>query len=89
MGLAPYGKSKYKDLIINELINIKEDGSFNLNQNYFDYCTGLRMTNKKFETLFKVKPRELGSKFIDEIYIDLAASIQDVLEICIIKICVA
>ncbi len=86
MGLAPYGKSKYKDLILNELINIKEDGSFNLNQNYFDYCTGLRMTNKKFETLFKVKPRELGSKFIDEIYIDLAASIQDVLEICIIKL---
>tara|TARA_Y100001970_G_C14239427_1_gene863940 strand:- start:1708 stop:3483 length:1776 start_codon:yes stop_codon:yes gene_type:complete len=86
MGLAPYGKSKYKDLILNELINIKEDGSFNLNQNYFDYCTGLRMTNKKFETLFKVKPRELGSKFIDEIYIDLAASIQDVLELCIIKL---
>ena len=86
MGLAPYGKTKYKEIIFKELINLKEDGSFNLNLKYFDYCTGLTMTNLKFEKLFGVKPRELHSKDIDEIYIDLAASIQDVLEICILKL---
>ena len=50
MGLAPYGKTKYKKYF-KELINLKEDGSFNLNLKYFDYCTGLTMTNLKFENL--------------------------------------
>ena len=86
MGLAPYGKAKYKEIIFKELINLKEDGSFNLNLKYFDYCTGLTMTNSNFEKLFGIKPRELHSKDIDEIYIDLAASIQEVLEICISKL---
>ena len=55
MGLAPYGKTKYKEIIFKELINLKEDGSFNLNLKYFDYCTGLTMTNLKFEKLFGSK----------------------------------
>ena len=52
MGLAPYGEPKYKNLIIENLIDLKQDGSFRLNQEYFDYSTGLKMTNKKFEKLF-------------------------------------
>lgn len=52
MGLAPYGKPKYKDLILKELIDLKEDGSFRINISYFDYCAGLTMTNRKFDKLF-------------------------------------
>ena len=52
MGLAPYGKPKFKDLIIKELIDLKDDGSFKLNMKYFNYATGLTMTNKKFSDLF-------------------------------------
>ena len=52
MGLAPYGEPKYKDLILNELIDLKNDGSFRLNIKYFDYTTGLKMTNNKFSNLF-------------------------------------
>ena len=49
MGLAPYGTAKYSNKILNELVDVKSDGSFRLNQDYFDYCTGLRMVNKNFE----------------------------------------
>ena len=56
MGLAPYGEPKYKDKIKENLIEIKEDGSFWLNQKYFDYSTGLKMTNKNFNILFGSKP---------------------------------
>ena len=57
MGLAPYGIPKYVDKIKNNLIDIKEDGSFFLDMSYFDYCTGLTMTNKKFADLFDGPPR--------------------------------
>jgi carbamoyltransferase len=57
MGLAPYGKPIYEDKIINNLIDIKEDGTFRLNQTYFNYATGLTMTNKNFHDLFGQKPR--------------------------------
>ncbi len=57
MGLAPYGKPIYEDKILNNLVDIKEDGSFRLNQDYFNYATGLTMTNKKFDKLFGENPR--------------------------------
>ena len=86
MGLAPFGKAKYFNLIINKVINVKEDGSFILNQDYFNYSVGLTMTNKKFSELFGIKKREPSEK-IDQNHMDLAASIQKVLEYVIIKIC--
>lgn len=58
MGLAPYGEPKFKDLILSELMNLKEDGSFALNMDYFDYGAGLRMTSAKFHKLFGGEPRK-------------------------------
>ncbi len=86
MGLAPYGEPKYVDLIKDELIEIKSDGSFSLNLNYFDYCVGLKMTNQKFSQLFKDKPRSPESKLTQK-NMDLAASIQSVIEEVVIKLC--
>lgn len=79
MGLAPYGRPSYKDKILSELIDLKEDGSFRLNMKYFDYCAGLKMINKRFEKLFGVSPRRPESPLTQE-YMDLARSIQDVTE---------
>ena len=79
MGLAPYGRPKYVDLIYRELIDLREDGSFRLNQKYFDYLTGLRMTNGAFEQLFGGPPREPETKLTQR-EMDLARSIQDVCE---------
>src|SRR5690554_1519931 len=62
MGLAPYGDPKYADVILNELVDLKDDGSFRLNMDYFDYCVGLRMTNRRFDALFSGPPREPESK---------------------------
>ena len=79
MGLAPYGEPKFADLIFDRLIDLKPDGTFRLDQSYFDYCTGLRMTNEKFDALFggpARKPQEL----LDQRHMDLAASIQAVTE---------
>ncbi len=85
MGLAPYGKPIYAQIIKDKLINIKEDGSFKLNMNYFDYCTGTTMTNNKFNKLFDGPPRKPESKLtIREM--NIAASIQYVIEEIIIKI---
>src|SRR5882724_3352214 len=58
MGLAPYGEPKFKDTILNNIVDLKEDGTFRLDQSYFDYCTGLRMTNEKFGALFGGKARK-------------------------------
>ena len=85
MGLAPYGKPKYLDLIYTHLIDIKEDGSFRLNLEYFGYCTGLRMTNKKFHKLFNAEPRQPGED-ITTFHMDLASSIQKVTEEIMVKI---
>ncbi len=79
MGLAPYGEPKYKDLILNELLDLKEDGSFRLNMKYFDYCAGLTMVSKEFEKLFEGKPRKPESKLTQK-DMDIACSIQEVTE---------
>ena len=80
MGLAPYGKPKYVDIILNKLIDLKEDGTFMLYQDYFNYATGLTMTNKKFDNLFGQKPRKLESEKITQFHMDIASSIQKVTE---------
>ena len=85
MGLAPYGDPVYVDLIKNNLVDIKNDGSFRLNQNYFEYAKGFKMINQKFMNLFKKKNRLSESK-IDKFHMDIAASIQKVTEEIIIKI---
>ena len=79
MGLAPYGKPKYVQQIYNHLIDLKEDGSFKMNMDYFDYCTGLTMTNNKFNELFGGKPRVPETKLTQR-EMDLARSVQDVTE---------
>ena len=85
MGLASYGEPKYKTKIYDELIDVKDDGSFKLNMNYFDYCTGHKMINNKFEKLFKGPPRKPESDLTQK-DMDLAKSIQEVTEEIIIKI---
>ena len=87
MGLAPYGKPKYSELIKKELIDIKEDGSFRLDQKYFNYTTGLTMTNNKFHNLFGKNPRNSKKEKLTEFYMDIAASIQKVTEEIMLKIC--
>ena len=79
MGLAPYGKPRYANLIKEKLVSIAEDGSFQLNLNYFDYATGLKMTNKKFDKLFGGPPRKPEAELTQR-EMDLAASIQKVTE---------
>ena len=85
MGLAPYGKPNYYEIIKRYLIDIKKDGSFRLNQKYFNYMTGLTMVNKKFEKLFKHKIRKQDQK-IAQFHMDIAASIQKVTEEVILRI---
>ncbi|MCX5701513.1 MAG: carbamoyltransferase [Candidatus Omnitrophica bacterium] len=85
MGLAPYGECKYLDLILNELMDIKEDGSFKLNMKYFGYCNGLRMTNRRFEKLFGARARKPESK-ITQKDVDIAASIQQVTEEIMLRV---
>jgi carbamoyltransferase len=79
MGLAPYGEPKFVQLIYDHLIDLKEDGSFRLNQEYFDYLSGLTMTNGKFEQLFGAPPRVPETKLTQR-EMDLARSVQDVCE---------
>jgi len=79
MGLAPYGEPKYVDVIKDNLIDLKQDGSFKLNMRYFGFCNSLTMTNKKFNKLFGLKPRKPETKISQE-YMDMAASIQKVTE---------
>ena len=85
MGLAPYGEPKYKNLILDELIDLKEDGTFRLNQKYFDYCTGLRMTNNNFDKLFGFTPRD-PEELLNQDHMDLASSIQSVTEEVVLRI---
>tara|TARA_S200000501_G_scaffold365689_1_gene399464 strand:- start:432 stop:2267 length:1836 start_codon:yes stop_codon:yes gene_type:complete len=85
MGLAPYGEPIYEDKILS-LIDIKEDGTFRLDQKYFNYATGFEMTNKKFDKLFGEKPRNPKSESLTQFHMDIAASIQKVTEDIIIKI---
>ena len=86
MGLAPYGNPIYEDRIKNNLIDIKEDGSFHLDQSYFNYATGVTMTNKKFDNLFGQKVRDSKYEKLTQFHMDIAASIQKVTEDIMIKI---
>ena len=86
MGLAPYGKPKYKELIIKKLIDLKDDGSFRLNMKYFNFATGLTMTNKKFSDLFEQKVREPEKELLTQFHMDIAASIQAVTEEIVLKL---
>ncbi len=85
MGLAPYGEPKFKDIILDKLIDVKEDGSFRLNMNYFNYATGLTMTNDNFAKLFNIKRREPEHQLL-QIHMDIAASIQAITEDIVLKI---
>ncbi len=85
MGLAPYGEPKYVDLILKELIDIKEDGSFKLNMKYFGYCNGMKMTNCRFEKLFGGRARKPETR-ISQKEMDIAASIQQVTEEIVLRI---
>jgi carbamoyltransferase len=85
MGLAPYGEPRYADLIREHLIDVKEDGSFRLNLDYFEYCTGLTMTNGKFAELFGGPPRKAEARLTQR-EMDLAASIQAVTEDIVLKL---
>ncbi|MBD3289770.1 hypothetical protein GF337_13265 [candidate division KSB1 bacterium] len=84
MGLAPYGEPRYVDVILNELMDLKEDGSFELNMKYFNYCAGLTMTNRRFHKLFGGPPRKPESQLTQR-DMDLARSVQDVTEEVILR----
>jgi len=85
MGLAPYGEPRFKNIILDKLIDVKEDGSFRLNMDYFNYATGLTMTNNKFAKLFNMKRREPEND-LSQIHMDIAASIQAATEEIVLKI---
>ena len=85
MGLAPYGQPKYVDLILDNVLALKEDGTFRLNMDYFNYATGLTMTNKKFDRLFGGPPRKSESQ-ISQREMDIAASIQKVTEEVVLRL---
>jgi len=85
MGLAPYGKPRYADLIREKLISVADDGSFHLDMSYFDYATGLTMTNKKFDALFGGPPRTSETELTQR-EMDLAASVQKVTEDIVLKL---
>jgi carbamoyltransferase len=80
MGLAPYGEPKYKELILDKLIDLKEDGSFRLDQSYFNYATGLTMVNQKFADLFGEPTRKPDTDKLTQFHMDIAASVQAVTE---------
>lgn len=84
MGLAPYGRPIYSDLIKEKLIDLKPDGSFRLEMRYFEYCTGLRMTSSAFESLFGIPARNAESEELTQKHMDIAASIQQVTNECVV-----
>jgi carbamoyltransferase len=85
MGLAPYGEPKYKKLILDNLIDLKPDGSFRLDLSYFDYCTGLTMTNERFSALFG-EPVRSPEELLTDFHMDMAASIQAVLDEVVLRL---
>ena len=85
MGLAPYGEPKYAQIIFDHLIDVKMDGSFRLNLDYFDYCTGLTMTNARFDALFGLPARN-PEELLTQCHMDLAASIQAVTEEIVLRL---
>ena len=85
MGLAPYGQPKYAQLILDHLIDLKPDGSFRLDMSYFDYCTGLTMTNERFAKLFG-QPVRAPDQLLTSFHMDVAASIQAVLDEAVLRL---
>jgi len=85
MGLAPYGEPRYARLIMDHLVDIKQDGSFRLDMSYFNYCTGLTMTNRRFHDLFGAPPRKAESP-LSQKEMDIAASIQQVTELVVLRL---
>src|SRR5262249_6743177 len=85
MGLAPYGEPKYAKLILDHLVDLKPDGSFRLDMSYFDYCTGLTMTNERFAKLFG-QPVRTPDKLLTPFHMDVAASIQAVLDEAVLRL---
>jgi carbamoyltransferase len=85
MGLAPYGEPKYVKTILDNLVDVKPDGTFRLNMDYFDYCTGLRMTNQKFDAVFGGPPRQPESSLTQR-EMDLARSVQEVTEMVMLRL---
>jgi len=85
MGLAPYGQPKYAQLILDHLIDLKPDGSFRLDMSYFDYCTGLTMTNERFAKLFG-QPVRAPDQLLTPFHMDIAASIQAVLDEAVLRL---
>ena len=86
MGLAPYGEKKFKNIILDNLIDLKEDGTFRLNMEYFDYPTGLKMTNDKFSKLFGQPVRNPNKDLLTQFHMDIASSIQSVIEEIVLKL---
>src|SRR5262249_35724818 len=80
MGLAPYGEPKYARTMLDNIIDLKDDGTFRLDQSYFDYCTGLTMTNAKFDALFEAAARKPDKELLTQFHMDMAASVQKVCE---------
>jgi len=86
MGLAPYGEPRFKDLILEKLVDLKPDGTFRLDQRYFDYCTGLTMVNERFERLFGAPARRPDKDLLTPFHMDVAASIQAVTEEIVLRL---
>jgi carbamoyltransferase len=86
MGLAPYGEPKYAQTILDHVIDVKPDGSFHLDQSYFDYCTGLTMTNDKFAALFGQPVRRPDRDKLTQFHMDIAASVQAVTEEVVLRL---
>ena len=85
MGLAPYGEAKYTKLIYDNLLDLKDDGTFRLNMDYFEYCTGLTMVNRKFDHLFNL-PRRTPEDRLTQAHMDVAASFQAVTEEAVLRL---
>jgi carbamoyltransferase len=85
MGLAPYGEPRFAQTILDNIVDLKPDGTFHLDQQYFDYCTGLRMTNARFDALFGGPPRD-PKELLTQKHMDLAASIQAVTEEVVLRL---
>lgn len=86
MGLAPYGEPRYAQTILDHLIDLRDDGTFRLDLSYFDYCTGLTMTNGRFDALFGGKRRDPATELLEQRHMDLAASVQKVTEEIVLRL---
>ena len=86
MGLAPYGEPKFRNLILDNLIDLKDDGTFRLNMDFFNYATGLTMTNEKFSKLFGEPVRNSKKDLLTQFHMDVASSIQFVIEEIVLRL---